>query len=365
MKTRRLAAGLLGLFLLTSCGAPSGTFVPEGIEVDAAQAESELDAQLGLLKTEITGEERQAALDLWVKVKSVRDERLAKGVWERSDYEWRLLRRLSKLYDTYTIRYLGGDEAGFGYQNPPEKTLAVYSIGPSGELTPDEENDFSGAEWSEEELLDLWEQMVALLPEGAFQDFDRLTMFTDGPEETVAWVWALDETGDRWEIALDPADAGDRAYFVETVLHEYAHSLTLNDEQVTYTRDQTVDTYNEYGMVSRPGSYIDDFYQEFWLDYIDDCEAAEDTYNFFLRHYDDFIDPYASTDPSEDICESFTFFVLRPRDPRADEDVWSRKLDFFYRYPELEAFREAVRANLGLGWNDYFEEWYGEEGEAA
>ena len=154
---------------------------------------------------------------------------------------------------------------------------------------------------------------------------------------------------------MDPADAEDREYFVETVLHEYFHYLSLNDTQVIYTSEQTLDTYNEPGMVTLADSYLNDFYQEFWTGYLDDCLACDDTYNFFLRHCDDFITPYASTDPSEDICESFAFFVLRPRDFRADEDVWSRKLDFFYQYPQLVAFREEVRGNLELAWGEYFE----------
>lgn len=365
MKIRRLSAGLLSLLVLAGCGAQRGSFLPQGVEVDAAEAEAELDVQLGLLKEEITDEERQAALDIWLKVKSVRDERIGRGEYDRSNYEWRLLQRLSRLYDDYTIQYLGGDEAGFGYRNPPEKTLAVYEIGSGGVLTPDGDNDFTNSQWSEAELLGLWDQMLELLPQGAFDHFDRLTMFTDGPDETVAWVWNLDDGGTTWEIALDPADSADRVYFVETVLHEYAHYLTLNDQQVTYTREQTLDTYNEYGMVSRKGSYIDDFYQAFWTGYLDDCLACEDTFNFFLRHYDDFIDPYASTDPSEDICESFTFFILRPRDPDADSDVWSQKLDFFYRYPELVEFRTTVRGNLGLTRWDYFEDLYQEEPEGV
>ena len=94
--------------------------------------------------------------------------------------------------------------------------------------------------------------------------------------------------------------------------------------------------------------------------------ACEDTLNFFLRFYDDFIDPYASTDPSEDICESFTYFVLRPRDPYAYQDVWSQKLDFFYNYPELVEFRTAVRGNLGLAQGDTYESsWDAGEEEAA
>ena len=70
----------------------------------------------------------------------------------------------------------------------------------------------------------------------------------------LAYVTASDYRGSTWEIAVDPADAEDEGWFTETVLHEYCHYLTLNDEQVTYTDRQTTDTYNEAGMVSAPGS---------------------------------------------------------------------------------------------------------------
>ncbi|WP_195608444.1 hypothetical protein [Intestinimonas butyriciproducens] len=356
MRKKRLVSAVLLVLLLAGCGQTGGKLLPSGTgRTDTAAAQAELDVQLGLLKDEITAEERREALDLWSKIRAIQTERKAKGNYERSDYEWRLLRRLSGLYDAYTIRYLGGDEEGFGYRSPRERTLAVYQIGAGDALTPDPANDLSGGAWSETELLGLWEEMCTLLPEGAFEGFDQFTVFTDGPEETVAYVWALDDAGARWEIAVDPADAEDREYFVETVLHEYFHYLSLNDTQVIYTSEQTLDTYNEPGMVTLADSYLNDFYQEFWTGYLDDCLACDDTYNFFLRHCDDFITPYASTDPSEDICESFAFFVLRPRDFRADEDVWSRKLDFFYQYPQLVAFREEVRGNLELAWGEYFE----------
>ena len=106
------------------------------------------------------------------------------------------------------------------------------------------------------------------------------------------------------------------------------------------------------------GSYIDDFYQTYWTDYLDDCLACGDTYNFFLRHYDDFVTAYASTNPSEDICEAFAYFVLRPRDPMADTAVWSQKLDFFYAYPELTAFRDQVRSGLGLAEDQAYEDLF-------
>ena len=367
MRFQRLAVGLLALILLTGCGKEGGSLLPKGAEqeVDMEEAQAELEVQLGLLAGELSQEEYQEVLDVWLTLKPIRDQRLARGEWDKSDYEQRLWRRLSRLYDDHTIQYLGGDAEGFGYQSPPEQTLAVYQIAPGGVLTLEGEQTFPSGGWAEEQLLALWDDMTSILPEGAFDDFDQLTFFSDGPGETVAWVWMTDQKGERWEIALDPEDAGERAYFVETVLHEYCHYLTLNHTQADYTREQTLDTYNEYGMVTRPGSYLDDFYQSFWTGYLDDCLACDDTYNFFLRHYDDFTDAYASTDPSEDICESFTYFVLRPRDPYAYQEIWSQKLDFFYAYPELVDFRTAVRGNLGLARGDYYESGYDNGEEAA
>ena len=55
---------------------------------------------------------------------------------------------------------------------------------------------------------------------------------------------------------------------------------------------------------------------------------------------------YAATDPSEDIAESFTYFVLWPR--QGGGSVWEQKLDFFYGYPELVELRAGIRTCLGL-----------------
>ena len=99
-------------------------------------------------------------------------------------------------------------------------------------------------------------------------------------------------------------------------------------------------------MVARSGSYLDDFYHTFWTDYLHDRLANPDSYGFYLRHQADFVTDYATTDPSEDIAESFTYFVLW--DAPEGDAVWEEKLNFFYRYPELVEFRTQARARLGL-----------------
>ena len=99
-------------------------------------------------------------------------------------------------------------------------------------------------------------------------------------------------------------------------------------------------------MVTYSGSYLDDFYQAFWTDYLDDRLASPESFHFFLRHEEDFVTDYAATDPSEDIAECFTYFILWGKP--AGDAVWKQKLRFFYDYPELVEFRAQVRENLGL-----------------
>ena len=281
----RLGAALALLSMLAGCGggaeptpspsAPAAEVTPE--------IQAELDAQLGLLTGYITEEERQAALELWLQIRPLREARLAAGQWAWRPRETTLLTELSALYDGYTIQYLGGDEAGFGYAHPEQTPLFSYSIGADGALIADPSKAGQLTGWTEEELMVLWRDMTDLLPEGAFADFGRLTFFTDGPEETVAWVQAMDEPGDTWEIAVDPADAGDRRYFVETILHEYCHYLTLNNHQVSYGVPKRYDCYGENDMTSNPDSYLNAFYQRFWKDYLDDRLADPESDSFYLR----------------------------------------------------------------------------------
>ena len=195
----RAVAGLLLLSTLTSCGGTAATTpTPSAApaEPPSPEAQAELDAQLGLLSKHITEEERQAAMDLWLQIRPIREARLAAGQWAYRPREESLLQKLSDLYDQYTIKYLDGDAAGFGYTNPEETTLISYNISEDGTLIADPDTAGQLEGWTEEELMLLWRDMTELLPEGAFADFKRLTFFTDGPEETVAWVCAM-----RWETA--------------------------------------------------------------------------------------------------------------------------------------------------------------------
>lgn len=347
-KSARLTVALLAVLLLSGCAREmSGGFAAVGgrpralTEAEEADARAMVDVQLGLLSGQVTEEEYAACLDLMEQLWPLRQERLEKDKGEKSTQEQRLVDRLNGLYEEYTIRYIG-DGGTWGYSYPAERTLAVFDIMPGGGIAPQAGQESGGAEYEA-----LWDQMTAMLPADAWADFTRFTVFTDGEYETLAYVQQTDDRGETWEIAVDPADAGDGEMFVETVLHEYSHYLTLNDEQVKYTARQTASTYNEPGLVARAGSYLDDFYQAFWTDYLDDRLSDMETYNFFLRHEDDFVTDYASSSPAEDIAECFTYFVLQD-EPQPGDAVWEQKLNFFFAYPEMVDLRREIRACLGL-----------------
>ena len=84
MRKKRLVSAVLLVLLLAGCGQTGGKLLPSGTgRTDTAAAQAELDVQLGLLKDEITAEERREALDLWSKIRAIQTERKAKGNYER------------------------------------------------------------------------------------------------------------------------------------------------------------------------------------------------------------------------------------------------------------------------------------------
>lgn len=356
VRAKRALALVLGLLLtaphpLAAFGALEETPAPALTAEERQEVERLLDVQLGALAEHISSQEREEALALLERAWTARTVRLESGGGAQSDGEARLFRELNRLYDDLTERYLGPC-GGTGGSGPPERTLQTYRILDGETLQPETGGGrkfLPGRDGVEENALytALWEGMRSMLPSGAFDDFERLVIFTDGQDEILAYVQPADWTGEKWEIAVDPADTADLDWFRETILHEYGHYLTLNEGQVTYT-DHTGggDVYREEGMTARSGSYLDDFYQTFWTGLLEDRLANVDSGGFYLRHPEDFVTEYAATDPAEDIAESLAWFVLYDLPPEEEQAVWAQKQRFFLRYPELTAFRSAVRSCL-------------------
>lgn len=231
------------------------------------------------------------------------------------------------------------------------------------ELRDVEIDDLATLQADEETHLAMWELFVALIPATEREWFSQYMVFTDGFEETMAYVEPDPDQPDRWILALDIADIDNRDEFVYTIVHEYGHVLTLNqtqvplDEEAYFGDDEAFEAAAEACNrfftgegCSLPTSYIDAFFHRFWVDLHEeniaiDPEDVDALADFYDAYADQFVSEYAATNPGEDIAESWTRFVLSPRP--SGRSIADQKVLFFYEYPELVALREAIATNLG------------------
>ncbi len=215
----------------------------------------------------------------------------------------------------------------------------------------------------------IWELFTQMIPADQRQMLAQFEIITDGPGGVLSAVEQTSDDPARWVLETDIADAADTRNLAFTLLHEFGHLLTLNSAQVppdlavfTHPDSQRVldravascQTYFPGEGCSRPGSYVNAFFDRFWkalydewsaIDHIQDDNRREARLHAFYRKYQDrFVDSYAVTSPAEDIAETWAYFVLSPRpDGTSFRD---QKLAFFYTYPELVALRGRILSGI-------------------
>ena len=214
-----------------------------------------------------------------------------------------------------------------------------------------------------------WQIFTELIPAEDRQMVTQFNVFTDGYSNTLAAVGQLSENPSAWMLEVDVADLEDKDSLIFTMVHEYAHLLTLNAEQVEPDQDLVDDPFNPDLQIAKAAactyyftgtgcsyedSYINVFYNRFWLDLEEEWSAIDvmqydadasleyyaALYAFYKKHQDQFVGDYSVTHPAEDIAEAFTHFVFSPRP--IGNSIKEQKLAFFYEYPELVQLRQDI-----------------------
>ena len=166
-----------------------------------------------------------------------------------------------------------------------------------------------------------------------------------------------------WLLSVDPADTSDAVELDYTLIHEFAHLLTLNNAQVPgidegdffalEQAEQSCSTYFPGEGCANDDSYINLFVQRFWTDLLAEFgdleQLGEDAYwdavdQITQRYGDHFVTEYAMTNPAEDMAETFSVFVLQDRP--AGSTVAEQKVLFLYEFPELVTLRDEIRAGV-------------------
>ncbi|MCB8968044.1 MAG: hypothetical protein H6660_14235 [Ardenticatenaceae bacterium] len=247
---------------------------------------------------------------------------------------------------------LGSSFADADFDEFGENAIITYDVRNNeltnpqlGEVTADLES-FQADEAKHREI---WARFTQLIPAAQRAQIVQFSIFTDGPEEVMAAVNPVAE-GDlsRWALAVDIQDAADDKELTYSLIHEFAHVLTLNNRQVdTAVSPSACTDYFPGEGCALSTSYIDAFHDRFWVQVFDEMGVNDETEldesdmeDFYYDHEDWFVTDYAATNPGEDIAESFTAFILQPKP--TEDTLAAEKILFFYDYPELVALRKDL-----------------------
>lgn len=197
---------------------------------------------------------------------------------------------------------------------------------------------------------DVWDTFVRVVTADFAAEVMTQYRVGDAPDsDTLAYVYQ-DDDPDYWILATNLATSEDKPSLIATLVHEYAHILTLDGTQMD-RESASCPTIELSEGCALDDSYLLNFEQQFWAAYGDsapsvDNDDADVAYDFYLAHEEDFVSDYAATNVVEDIAESFMTFVLQDQPTDAAASVTAAKLDFFWQYPELEAIRERIRSEF-------------------
>ena len=254
-------------------------------------------------------------------------------------------------------------------EEPEELYLVTYSVSGDQISDPiyyeDVSADMTGYQEDLASHQEIWDRFTTLIPAGDRSSLAEYSIVTDGEDNILAAVAQTPYDPALWGLEVDIRDSDDKLNLTYTLIHEYAHLLTLGPDQVTpsvaiFNNPEDDDIYFEEASAcadyfpgegcSQPDSYINAFYNLFWIDIYEEWQDInliedDDAYyealdDFYSKYADQFVTDYAATNPEEDIAEAFTFFVLSPR-PDGDS-IAEEKILFFYGYPELVQIRDEI-----------------------
>ncbi len=195
-----------------------------------------------------------------------------------------------------------------------------------------------------------------LIPVDQMKYLQYLVINSDGVNNTLAYVAQENDELTKFRMALDINDAFDAkgkyiADFDTTIVHEFAHLLSLNASQM---QKESTGTYeNEEGILAKK-SYLNLFFQKFWTDIYEEFQEAVDPSDesgegalaFYDKYADQFVSDYAATNPEEDFAETFRVFVFE--DKPTGGDVKDQKVAWLHTFEDLVAYRADMRKALKL-----------------
>lgn len=202
--------------------------------------------------------------------------------------------------------------------------------------------------------MKVWERFKALIPASYRANFAEFIVYNDPEDDTAAYVEEINSDLLSWRIAVNTdqtfdsnGNFSDRSELDLTLIHEFAHVMTLSNAQVDPEKSETtcrLQFFTGEGC-ARKNSFINLFFKKFWnQDLL--TQAEFDPESLYQDHPDHFVTDYAATNPGEDIAETFAYFVARSKPKECNANISNKKLCFFYQFPSLVTLRKAIRTAI-------------------
>ena len=222
-----------------------------------------------------------------------------------------------------------------------DETAAVFSV--DGDAITQTSGDADAARKAEA----IWNRFTKLIP--ADQRAMLVGFELMAEEGAGGYVYPDESDPTKWHMGIAPGLNADEDF---VLIHEFAHLLTLQAKEVPPSFDDgSCATYHTGEGCSLKGSTMAEFVARFWpkaqQDEVFAAQEAEDwdaIDAFYAEHRDDFVTDYATTNPAEDLAETFTIFVLEDR-PTGDT-IADQKIQFLWDDPDLVELREKIRAAM-------------------
>ena len=221
------------------------------------------------------------------------------------------------------------------------RTTDVYTVTADATLTPQ----------PDERASRVWDYLVRVTtPEFAASMITEYETGDDPNSDTLAYVASADDPT-KWRVAANLAYVDDEDLLLSTLVHEYAHMLSLGADDTDPSAFECDTEWAGAGCLL-PESDLQHFAERFWAGYTDaparDNVDSDVAWDFYQAHEDEFVSDYAATNVSEDFAETFAAYVVEP-DVDAARSVIGRKFAFFDALPEYAGARDRIRAEFGLG----------------
>ncbi|PCI02533.1 MAG: hypothetical protein COB81_05090 [Flavobacteriaceae bacterium] len=195
---------------------------------------------------------------------------------------------------------------------------------------------------------EIWNLVKKIIPPTERKNIAELLIFRGKYALVTGSVIELKPDLKEWKLCL----AIDFAYidgfnsggtFQGTIIHEFAHVLSLNDTQIdTDINWQKCKTYNIMEGCTYENSYLNKFYSAYWKS-IDKESREMKLDDFYEKYKDRFVSYYASSSPEEDFADTFMYFVLN--DKPKGKTIAEKKILSFYKSKQLTSIRDYIRKN--------------------